>query len=133
MGYLINPSSSVLDGQYNPSIVIISNLFDVQPLAAEFNYQIFPNSINIAGWINWGLDEFQTIGSFKINLPNLILGTTTAECRGVWSNITYTNVLTNIFIEEILTDLNYPIKFTIRSAVPESNGDFAFNLIYTLR
>jgi hypothetical protein len=131
MGYLLNPSSSVIDGQYNPSLEIISNLAEANPIAAEFNYQIFPNSVNIAGWVRWGLEEFLSIGSFKMNLPNSLLGTTTAECRGTWSNITFTNTLTYVWIEELLTDLNYPIKFNIRSAVPQSSGDFAFNLIYT--
>jgi len=133
VGYLLNPSSTIIDGQYNPSLLIIANLSEANPIAAEFNYQIFPNSINIAGWVRWGLEEFQTIGSFKMNLPNLLIGTIEARCRGTWSNITFTNTLTYVWIEELLTDLDYPIKFNIRSALPESSGDIAFNLIYSFR
>jgi hypothetical protein len=133
MGYLLQPTSSIIDGQYNPSLVIVSNLQDASPIAAEFNYQIFPNSVNIAGWVYWSLEEFRTLGSFKINLPNLLIGTIQAECRGTWSNTTFTNTLTTVVITEELTDLNYPILFTIRSAAPEANGDFQFNLIYTFK
>jgi len=100
-------------------------------LAAEFNYQIFNNSLNIAGWIRIEFDPFTTFGRFRFNLPNLKIGTIQARCRGTWSNIDLSSTLTRVNIEESTTDLNNPIEFLVNTSAPGSTNNISFNLIYT--
>lgn len=131
MGYLVKPASSIIDGQYNPSFVNVLNMTNTTAIAAEFNYQIFPNSLNIAGWIRIEFDPGTTVGRFRFNLPNNLIGTITAECRGTTSDITLFSTLTRVTFQESLTDLNNPIEFLANTSVAGSVNDIAFNLIYT--
>jgi hypothetical protein len=131
MGYIVKPAASIIDGQYNPSIIVVAGLEQANPIAAEFNYQIFNNTINIAGWITYSFEEFTSVGRFKINLPNSILGTIEARCRGTWSGLNYTTTLNRVIIEELTTDLNYPILFRIQTSNSFESGNIAFNLIYS--
>jgi len=132
MGYLVTPSSSIVDGQYNPIIIVVAGLEQANPVAAEFNYQIFNNTISIAGWITYSFEEFTTVGSFKMNLPDSILGTIQARCRGTWSSLNFSTTLNRVIIEELTTDLNFPILFRIQTNNSFESGNIAFNLIYSL-
>ena len=131
MGYLVF-NSSIVDGQYNPSFVNVLNMTNTNVSAAEFNYQIFNNSINIAGWIRIEFDPFTTVGRFRFNLPNFKIGTIQARCRGTYSNIDLSPTLTRVNLEESTTDLNNPIEFLVNTSVPGSVNNISFNLIYTL-
>ena len=130
MGYLVF-NSSIVDGQYNPTLVNVLNMTNTNVLSAEFNYQIFNNSINIAGWIRIEFDPFTTVGRFRFNLPNSKIGTIQARCRGTYSNIDLSPTLTRVNLEESTTDLNNPIEFLVNTSVPGSVNDISFNLIYT--
>lgn len=130
MGYLVQ-NSSIVDGQYNPTLVNVLNMTNTNVLAAEFNYQVFNNSINIAGWIRIEFDPFTTVGRFRFNLPNSKIGTIQARCRGTYSNIDLSPTLTRVNLEESTTDLNNPIEFLVNTSVPGSVNDISFNLIYT--
>jgi hypothetical protein len=130
VGYLVQ-NSSIVDGQYNPTLVNVLNMTNTNVLAAEFNYQVFNNSINIAGWIRIEFDPFTTVGRFRFNLPNSKIGTIQARCRGTYSNIDLSPTLTRVNLEESTTDLNNPIEFLVNTSVPGSVNDISFNLIYT--
>jgi hypothetical protein len=132
MGYLIY-NSSIVDGQYNPTFVNVLNMTNTNVLAGEFNYQIFNNSLNIAGWIRVEFDPFTTVGRFRFNLPNNLIGTISAECRGTYSNITLGSTLTRVTFEESTIDLNNPIEFLVNTSVAGSTNDIAFNLMYTFQ
>lgn len=131
MGYLVQ-NLSIVDGQYNPTFVNVLNMTNTNVSSAEFNYQIFNNSINIAGWIRIEFDPFTTIGRFRFNLPGFKIGTIQARCRGTYSNIDLSSTLTRVNLEESTTDLNNPIEFLVNTSVPGSVNNISFNLIYTL-
>lgn len=131
MGYLVQ-NSIIVDGQYNPTLINVLNMTNTNVLAAEFNYQVFNNSINIAGWIRIEFDPFTTIGRFSFNLPNNKIGTIQARCRGTYSNIDLAPTLTRVNLQESTTDLNSPIEFGVNTSVPGSVNNISFNLIYTL-
>jgi len=130
VGYLLQ-NSSIVDGQYNPTFVNVLNMTNTNVVSAEFNYQIFNNSINIAGWIRIEFDPFTTVGRFRFNLPKSKIGTTQARCRGTYSNIDLAPTLTRVNIEETTTDLNSPIEFLVNTSVAGSVNNISFNLIYT--
>ena len=129
MGYLIQ-NSSIVDGQYNATFVNVLNMTNTNVIGAEFNYQIFNNSLNIAGWIRVEFDPFTVVGRFRFNLPNSLIGTISAECRGTYSNITLGSTLTRVNFEESTIDLNSPIEFLVNTSVAGSTNDIAFNLMY---
>ena len=131
MGYLVQ-NSSIIDGQYNPTFVNVLNMTNTNVGAAEFNYQIFNNSINIAGWIRIEFDSFTTVGRFRFNLPDNKIGTIQARCRGAYSNIDLAPTLTRVNIQESTTDLNSPIEFLVNTSIAGSVNNISFNLIYTL-
>jgi len=131
VGYLVQ-NSIIVDGQYNPTLINVLNMTNTNVLAAEFNYQVFNNSINIAGWIRIEFDPFTTIGRFSFNLPNNKIGTIQARCRGTYSNIDLAPTLTRVNLQESTTDLNSPIEFGVNTSVPGSVNNISFNLIYTL-
>lgn len=131
MGYLVL-NSSIVDGQYNPTFVNVLNMTNTLAGAAEFNYQIFNNSINIAGWVRIEFDPFTTVGRFRFNLPGSKIGTIQAECRGTWSDIDLASTLTRVNIQESTIDLNSPVEFLVNTSVPGSVNNISFNLIYTL-
>jgi len=126
-------NSSIVDGQYNPTFVNVLNMTNTLASAAEFNYQILNNSINIAGWIRVEFDPFTTVGRFRFDLPNNKIGTIQAECRGTYSNLTIGSTITNCAFSETLFDLNYPIEFLVNTSVPGSVNTIAFILIYTFQ
>lgn len=131
MGYLVF-NSSIVDGQYNPTFVNVLNMTNTNVGSAEFNYQIFNNSINIAGWIRIEFDPFTTVGRFRFNLPNNKIGTIQARCRGTYSNIDLASTLTRVNLNESTTDLNNPVEFLVNTSVAGSVNNISFNLIYTL-
>jgi hypothetical protein len=131
VGYLVQ-NSSIVDGQYNPIFVNVLNMTNTNVSAAEFNYQIFNNSINLAGWIRIEFNPFTTVGRFRFNLPDNKIGTIQARCRGTYSNIDLAPTLTRVNIEESTTDLNSPIEFLVNTSVAGSVNNISFNLIYTL-
>jgi hypothetical protein len=125
-------NSSIVDGQYNPTFVNVLNMTNTNVGSAEFNYQIFNNSINIAGWIRIEFDPFTTVGRFRFNLPNNKIGTIQARCRGTYSNIDLASTLTRVNLNESTTDLNNPVEFLVNTSVAGSVNNISFNLIYTL-
>jgi len=131
VGYLVF-NSSIVDGQYNPTFVNVLNMTNTNVGSAEFNYQIFNNSINIAGWIRIEFDPFTTVGRFRFNLPNNKIGTIQARCRGTYSNIDLASTLTRVNLNESTTDLNNPVEFLVNTSVAGSVNNISFNLIYTL-
>jgi hypothetical protein len=130
VGYLVK-NTSIVDGQYNPTFVNVLNMTNTNVGSAEFNYQIFNNSLNIAGWIRIEFDTFTTVGRFRFNLPNFKIGTIQARCKGTYSNIDLVSTLTRVNLNESTTDLNNPVEFLVNTSVAGSVNNISFNLIYT--
>ena len=130
MGYLVQ-NSSIVDGQYNPTFVNVLNMTNTLAGAAEFNYQIFNNSITIAGWIRIEFDPFTSVGIFRFDLPYNKIGTIQAQCRGVYSNIDFAPTITRVNINQDTVNLNNPILFGVNTSVAGSVNNISFNLMYT--